>query len=319
MTPGAPPSGRRGRRPGSRSDTVTERRWRILEMLRDEGRVDANLVRLKDPALNYSDATLLGDFDASAALGVAVRVGGGLLPIRPDAATYFGRMHSDPCAQQEREVIAHYVAENLIRPHETIMVGNGNTVLAAAAESLSRHTGLVLITSNCALPQYVRHESVLMLPGYFERDIFAVTGPRTEAMIKQWYEERRPQRTILGTSGVTTDGKLFCHRPVEIHALEEMCRLARHLIVVAGGSKIGTTEIEWFFKLRTGHGPSGEYSARRPPPPPHHHTTLVTTETPTNQSALRELRKSLHGSGVELVVAPPVTPAAKPPAAEEPT
>jgi DeoR/GlpR family transcriptional regulator of sugar metabolism len=155
-----------------------ERHRRILERVRDDGRVVA--AELGDE-LEVSGYTIRRDLDELAEAGQLQRVHGGALARSRTARTYSGRRHQERPGKEELA----QAAARLFAPGEIALIDGGSTALELVRALPLDHIGTVITHAPpvaAALEHHTEIE-VVVVGGTLDRRAMVCTGARTIAQL----------------------------------------------------------------------------------------------------------------------------------------
>ncbi len=208
-----------------------ERRERILDTLRREGKVTAaGLSR----ALAVSDDTIRRDLDVLAEAGLLRRVYGGALRRAPTNEDYAARWAEGADA---KEAVAR-LAATLIRPGQTAILDGGTTSLAVARH-LPRDLEATVVTTSppvaVALAEYPGVE-VVMIGGRLYRYALVSVGADTVEALRRV----RAEVCVLGVLALDAEVGLSVLDHEEAAVKRAMIEQSADVVAPAPVSKLGT-------------------------------------------------------------------------------
>jgi DeoR family transcriptional regulator of aga operon len=114
----------------------------------------------------------------------------------------------------------------------------GGTTTTEVARRLADRQGLTVVTNalNIAAELALRPDIKLIVTGGAARsESYELVGPLAEATL----EGMNLDLAVVGVDGITVAGGLTTHHDIEAHTNRVLIGRARHVIVVADGSKVG--------------------------------------------------------------------------------
>jgi DeoR family transcriptional regulator, aga operon transcriptional repressor len=210
---------------------IEERRRRICELLRTEGRVTVESLATR---FGTSQVTIRADLSALESAGLLTRTHGGAVQ-REDADEPLGVKQLQHHAEKVR--IAHAAAA-LIHDGETIILDSGTTT-AEIARVLRRSElkALNVITNAlnvAALLMDVPAVRLIVPGGILRRESSSLSGPMAEATLRQL----RADRLYLGADGIDPASGVMTPHIQEAALNATMIGIARQVVVVADSSKL---------------------------------------------------------------------------------
>jgi DeoR family transcriptional regulator, aga operon transcriptional repressor len=217
---------------------VEERRRKILEMVKETGRVTAvEIVRRFD----ISAVTARTDLKVLAENGNLVRSHGGA--VSPQEPTRDYPVSLKAVLHHEEKVRIGQAAANLVRPGETIILDNGTTTLEIARQlKTMRVQGLTIITNALNIASELSDcpgLTLIMVGGLLRQISCSFVGPQAEAMLTQLHADR----LFLGVNGFSLDTGPSTPDVLEAHLNECMMNAARETTIVADHSKLGRRSV----------------------------------------------------------------------------
>jgi DeoR family transcriptional regulator of aga operon len=212
---------------------VEERQQRILDRLRDRGKVTVEELTAQ---FGVSAPTVRADLAALEARRLVRRTHGGALP----PAT---SLHEPPYAERAGEQTDEkrrigYAAAELVQPGETVILDAGTTtheVGLALAESPVE--GITVVTNNLptAVALMEAGVEVIVIGGQVQPRRRAMLGPLATAFLKPI----RADRVFLGVSGVDPEAGFTAVDFDAVQVKQAMIAHANHIVVVADAAKMG--------------------------------------------------------------------------------
>lgn len=114
----------------------------------------------------------------------------------------------------------------------------GGTTTTEVARRLADRQGLTVVTNalNIAAELALRPDIKLIVTGGAARsESYELVGPLAEATL----DGMNLDLAVVGVDGITVAGGLTTHHDIEAHTNRVLIGRARHVIVVADGSKVG--------------------------------------------------------------------------------
>lgn len=128
------------------------------------------------------------------------------------------------------------VAYGLLRPHTTIFLDAGTTVLQLARRLRLEPLPITVFTNGLAVAQElvnVETLSVNLLGGQLRNENLSMVGPYAERLLSEfWFDQ-----LYLGTSAVREDAQMYTHGPAEASLNRAMIGRSAQVIVLADSSK----------------------------------------------------------------------------------
>ena len=225
---------------------VEERRRRICELLRDEGRVTVDALAQH---FGISQVTIRADLSALETAGVLVRTHGGAVP--PEG-------EDEPLGVKQLQHHAEKVriaqaAVALIRDGETIILDSGTTT-AEIARALRKAdlTAINVITNAlnvAALLMDVPSVRLIVPGGILRRESNSLSGPMAEATLASLQADR----LYLGADGLDPEIGVMTPHLQEAELNAKMIRISRQVVVVADSSKLLRRNISLIAKVEQIH------------------------------------------------------------------
>jgi len=211
---------------------VAERRHRILEILRDQGRAT-----VEDLATRFatSQVTIRTDLATLEAAGALERTHGGALLRRED--------YDQPIAVKQtrhhaEKVRIAQVAAALIQDGETIILDSGTTTAELAKQIRRLEVQSINVITNALniamLLADVPAVRLIMPGGILRPESHSLSGHMAEAALANLQADR----LFLGADGLDPErGVMTPHLP-EAHLNAQMIAISRQVVVVADSSKL---------------------------------------------------------------------------------
>lgn len=210
---------------------VTERRERILQTLRQQGRVVASEL---SESLAVSPDTIRRDLEDLASAGLLRRVHGGALPHSPGAARYAARLVQAPAA---KTAIARAAAA-LLRSGQVILLDGGTTTLRLAEQLPPGLRATVLTNSPSAAAALAAHPDidVSVIGGRLHKDGLVTLG----AVAVEAIRSVRPDVCVVGVSSLHPEAGLSVPDGEEACVKRAMIEVSAQVIGLADADKLGT-------------------------------------------------------------------------------
>ncbi len=216
-----------------------ERRVRLLDALRDEGRA---AVPALAASLGVTQSTIRRDLDRLAREGRVVRTYGGAALAETLATPRTPQ--ADP--RQGAKLAIAREAARLVPDHATVAIGSGTTALAVARALADRPLTVITNALDVANALLDREGIELIILG-------GVVRPRMHSMLGHLAElathELRADVLVMGIGAVNPDQGLMNDSVPEILTDRALRRMARQAIVVADASKFDQVAPGFVFGL----------------------------------------------------------------------
>jgi DeoR/GlpR family transcriptional regulator of sugar metabolism len=187
-------------------------------------------------ATGASLATLRRDLSALEAEGAIDRThGGARLAQGSSIEVSFDVRETEHIADKRAIADAAY---RLLRPHSTIFLDSGTTVLQLARRLKLEPIPLVVFTNGLAVAQELLSATrvrVMLLGGLLRPDNASVVGPQAEAMLERLHFDQ----LFMGVSAVADDGMIYSVDVSEASLNEKMLARSSERIILADASKFG--------------------------------------------------------------------------------
>ena len=207
------------------------RRNRILEMLREKGKV---LVTDLSQELGVTAVTVRTDLDALEADGRLERVQGGAI-LKPQPAAPAWSMGNE---EDEKWVIARYTAEQ-IPDGCTLFINSGSTT-RCLARALKRRNNLNIVTNSLAVAAELGalpSVHVILLGGEINVQYGFTFGEDAQKQLQRYQADW----AVLSVDGVSTLGGITTFHAEEAAVNRIMMERSRGILIVADHTKIGRT------------------------------------------------------------------------------
>ncbi len=223
---------------------VEERHRKILELLKDTGRVTSSeLVR----RFGVSSVTARTDLNQLAESGAVVRSHGGAVSPQEPTRDYPVSLKAE--LHHEEKVRIGRAAALIVQPGETIILDNGTTTLEIARQLKNlRVQGLTVITNALDIAGELADcpgLTLIMVGGVLRRISCSFIGPQAEAMLAQLHADR----LFLAVDGFSLDIGASTPDVLEAHLNECMMNAARETTIVADHSKLGRRSVSRIGKI----------------------------------------------------------------------
>lgn len=211
---------------------VEERQQRILEMLRDEGKVSVDLLA---DIFGVSAPTIRADLGALEGRRLLRRTHGGAIPL--ETTLYEPPFGEREQAQRDEKRRIARIAAARVRDNETVLLDAGTTV-TEMARFLHERRGLTVVTNS--LPTAFElaeagNVDVILVGGLVHAERRATLGP----LASDFLRDMKVDRAFIGVNGVSVDAG---YTVVDFDAAQvkrTMMDRAREVVVVADHAKLG--------------------------------------------------------------------------------
>ncbi|MBV8855062.1 MAG: DeoR/GlpR transcriptional regulator [Sinobacteraceae bacterium] len=227
---------------------LEERRRRICELLRNDGRVTVESLASR---FGTSQVTVRGDLAALESAGVLTRThGGAVLPVTPQSDEPLQVKQLQHHAEKVRIARA---AAALIQDGETIILDSGTTtaeiaraIRKAALSSINVITNALNVAALLMDAPAVR----LIVPGgILRRESNSLSGPLAEAALAKLQADR----LYLGADAIDPQVGVMTPHVQEAELNAQMIRCSRQVVVVADSSKLMRRNISLIAKVEQIH------------------------------------------------------------------
>ena len=252
---------------------VEERHNKILELLRQDGKVS---VELLSEAFNVSAPTVRADLTALESRRLLRRTHGGAIPV--ETTLYEPPFGVREQAQRDEKRRIARAAAARIRDNETILLDAGTTI-SEMTRFLSDRRGLTVVTNSIPTAYELAeiHDAhVVLIGGTVHLERRATLGP----LAIDFLRDMRVDRAFLGVNGVSERSGWTVVDFDAAQVKRAMIARAREVVVVADNSKLGEATFASIGPLSAAH--------------------VLITDAPVENETLRS---ALESAGVEIVVA----------------
>lgn len=226
---------------------IEERRRRICELLRAEGRV---MVEELARRFGTSLVTVRADLAALEAGGALTRTHGGALP--PDSAQEQPLTVKQMQHHAEKQRIAAAAAE-LIHDGETIIIDSGTTTAELAQRIRRLELRSINVITNAlniaALLIDLPFVRLIMPGGILRRDSNSLSGPMAESALANLTADR----LYLGADAIDPELGVMTPHLAEAELNAKMIRISHQVVVVADASKLTRRNISVIAKTEQIH------------------------------------------------------------------
>jgi DeoR family transcriptional regulator of aga operon len=223
-----------------------ERRRRICELLREEGRVMVDALATR---FGTSQVTIRADLSALEAAGALTRTHGGALPPQ-EADEPLGVKQLQHHAEKVRIAQA---AVALIRDGETIILDSGTTTAEIARAIRKAELKSINVITNAlnvaALLMDVESVRLIVPGGVLRRESNSLSGPMAEMALANLQADR----LYLGADGLDPEIGVMTPHLQEAELNAKMIRISRQVVVVADSSKLLRRNISLIAKVEQIH------------------------------------------------------------------
>ncbi len=228
--------------------------------------------------LGVSEMTIRRDFEALEKRGIVRRVLGGAIPFvsKTEEPSFESRLVQ---AADQKAHIASAVIE-LLKPHETVILDSGSTVLAVARGLRDRGLGLTIVTPSvlAALELVDEHDTdVFLAGGRLRKGELSLIGSDAERALERF----NCDTCILGVAGVDPTHGLTDYHSEESGMKRAIIGSADRVIVPVDSSKLGKVHLISVAPLTA--------------------ATVIVTDGPADHHTLEAARRA----GIQVVLADP--------------
>ena len=236
---------------------IEERRRRICELLREEGRVTVDTLATR---FGTSQVTIRADLSALESAGMLTRTHGGALPTEES---------DEPLDVKQLQRYAEKVriaqaAIALIRDGETIILDSGTTTAEIArAIAKAGFKGINVITNAlnvAAILMDVESVRLIVPGGVLRRESSSLSGPLAEMALANLQADR----LYLGADGIDPEIGVMTPHLQEAELNAKMIRISRQVVVVADSSKFLRRNISLIAKVDQIHMLITDHAAPAP-------------------------------------------------------
>ncbi len=251
---------------------IQERRRRICELLRAEGRVTVESLATR---FGTSAVTIRADLSVLESAGHLIRTHGGAL-LREETDQPLGVKQLQHHAEKVRIAQA---AVALIRDDETVILDSGTTTAEIARALRKTELRSINVITNAlniaALLMDVPAVRLIVPGGILRRESNSLSGPMAESALANLQADR----LYLGADGLDPEIGVMTPHLQEAELNAKMIRIARQVVVVADSSKLIRRNISLIAKVEQIH--------------------MLITDSAAPDTAVKELRR--RGVDVRLV------------------
>ena len=227
---------------------IEERRRRICELLRREGRVTVEALATR---FGTSQVTIRADLSALESAGALTRTHGGAIRVaEPDADEPLDVKQLQHHAEKVR--IAQE-AVSLIRDGETIILDSGTTTAEIARALRKANLNSINVITNAlnvaALLMDVPAVRLIVPGGVLRRESNSLSGPMAEAALANLQADR----LYLGADGLDPEIGVMTPHLQEAELNAKMIRISRQVVVVADSSKLIRRNVSLIAKVEQIH------------------------------------------------------------------
>ena len=225
---------------------IEERRRRICELLRSEGRVMVDALATR---FGISQVTIRADLSSLESAGVLTRTHGGALNV-PN-----GDQPLDVKQLQHRveKVRIAAAAASLIHDGETIILDSGTTTAEIARQIRQLELKSINVITNAlniaALLIDVPSVRLIVPGGFLRRESNSLSGPMAEAALATL----QATRLYLGADGIDPQVGVMTPHLAEAELNAKMIAISRQVVVVADSSKFARRNISLIARVEQVH------------------------------------------------------------------
>jgi DeoR family transcriptional regulator, aga operon transcriptional repressor len=209
---------------------IEERRRRICELVRAEGRVTVDALATR---FGISHVTIRADLASLESAGALTRTHGGALSVQDDQPLDIKQLQH----HAEKLRIAEEAAA-LIRDGETIILDSGTTTAEIARRIRTLELKSINVITNAlniaALLIDTPSVRLIMPGGILRRESNSLSGPSAEAAL----ETLQADRLYLGADGLDPKVGVMTPHLAEAQLNAKMIAISRQVVVVADSSKL---------------------------------------------------------------------------------
>jgi len=225
---------------------IEERRRRIRELLREEGRVTVDALAAR---FGISPVTIRADLSILESAGALTRTHGGALSL-PDADQSLDVKQLQHRAEKQRIAAA---AADLIRDGETLILDSGTTTAQIARHIRTLDLKSINVITNAlniaALLIEVPSVRLIVPGGILRRESNSLSGPMAETALATL----RADRLYLGADGVDPQIGVMTPHLAEAELNAKMIGIAQQVVVVADSSKFARRNISLIARVEQLH------------------------------------------------------------------
>ena len=225
---------------------IEERRRRIRELLRAEGRVRVEALAAR---FGISMVTIRADLSILESAGALTRTHGGALSL-PEADQSLDVKQLQHRAEKQRIAAA---AAGLIRDGETIILDSGTTTAEIARHIRTLDLNSINVITNAlniaALLIDVPSVRLIVPGGILRRESNSLSGPMAESTLATL----RANRLYLGADGVDPQIGVMTPHLAEAELNAKMIGISQQVVVVADSSKFARRNISLIARVEQLH------------------------------------------------------------------
>jgi DeoR/GlpR family transcriptional regulator of sugar metabolism len=212
--------------------TMEERRGRIVELLKNEGKI--RVEELSD-RLEVSQVTIRKDLDALERRGLLERSHGNAV-FSQQSRFNIAFLEKLQLQASAKELIAE-AAVSHIHEGDSIILDSGTTTLALARALVGKFRSLFVITNSvpAALELTKAGYELLLVGGQVRNHSMALIGPMGLKNLESFHVDR----AFMGTSGITMSHGYSTPDSLDAQIKQEMIRIADKAYVLTDSSKFG--------------------------------------------------------------------------------
>jgi len=225
---------------------IEERRRRIRELLREEGRVRVEALAAR---FGISQVTIRADLSILESAGALTRTHGGALSL-PEADQSLDVKQLQHRAEKQRIAAA---AAGLIRDGETIILDSGTTTAEIARHIRTLDLKSINVITNAlniaALLIDVPSVRLIVPGGILRRESNSLSGPMAESTLATL----RANRLYLGADGIDPQIGVMTPHLAEAELNAKMIGISQQVVVVADSSKFARRNISLIARVEQLH------------------------------------------------------------------
>lgn len=211
------------------SKSTARRQEAILEILQRDGFTNISTLTRE---LGFSQATVRRDLARLDELGHLHRTYGGAMAREANEVPY--RFKLDEAAEPKRHIAR--AAAALVTPGQAVGFTGGTTTLYVTRE-LFHCQPLTVVTNALTIAMELSKTDirVIMTGGELRGTTFELVGPLAQPVLDHIHLDL----VFVGVDGISIDGGLTTHNPVEAHANRALIERSGRTVVVADSTKLG--------------------------------------------------------------------------------
>jgi DeoR/GlpR family transcriptional regulator of sugar metabolism len=211
-----------------------QRRMLIRQMIQQDGAVNTEELAVR---FDVSYMTIWRDIALLEEEGKIQRTRGGAIRIETEASPEPAYFSKQRVRSREKEAIARYAAQELVRDGEILILEAGTTV-AAMIKYLTQ-SNLTLVTNGVQTigeaMSRLSSMTVMNCGGILRETSHTFVGPQAE----RFFENLNAHTLFLGATGLSLPEGITDPNPLEIQIKRAMAASAAHIVLLIDSSKFG--------------------------------------------------------------------------------